>query len=1110
MENVKKIFTKIAAIILVFCLSLFAQNNIQFSYLTAEDGLSLSGVTQIFQDSKGFLWFGTYNGLNRYDGYNFRIFLPEPSNPKSISSHQITSICEDHEGYLWIGTNKGLNRFDSKTEEFERYFNVRLDSNSLSHSLIYAIFEDKSGILWIGTFDGLNKYNRKRNNFTRIKNEYDYKQENPTIYSDAGSITSIAEDYKKNLWIGTWNGLSCIKENGKMIKHLPGDFFTEGEKTNSISYREVSAILEDHNKNLWIGTNGSGIDLYDQAANRFTHFENIDKDPNSLSNNYINVIFQDGLNNIWIGTKNGLNKYDHRRNNFVRFQHNYENTFSLINDEVLSINEDRSGLMWIGTSAGVSRFCESKNKFDYYQEGKENPEYSLSSNRVNSMFIDKKNNIWIGTLEGLDEIKPNDDRIYHYKHDTKNSNSLSNNFVTSVMEDHLGTIWIGTNNDGLNNFDPQTGRFKHFFYNSDNESSLSNMGVISLCEDHNGVLWVGTWWGLNRFERASGKFKRYIENNANPNSLKQNLIWVIYEDSKGMLWLGTDGGGVSEFNPKTDTFVNFLHDSTNNNSISGNRVISIYESHDGMMWFGTTEGLNSYNRKTGKFNIYDKESGLPGVLINGIKEDDKDYLWIVSENGLSRFDRKNRIFTNFTKRNGLQSLEFSPNVSSKSKDGQLYFGCNTGLLHFNPDDIQIDYLSAPVVFTDLKIYNQSVPILKDGILKESVTRIKSINIPSGNDVITMDFALLDYFNVRNNKFRYKLEGFDIDWNEVGSRNTATYTNLPPGQYKFMLNAYNSDGIKNAAEASIKINILPSFYQTWLFKFALASGLVLITILFIQQRTRKIRKQNKILEGRVIERTKDLDRTIYELNQEILDRKKAEDKVQASLKEKDILIKDKDNLLSEKGNLLGEKEVLLKEIHHRVKNNLQIISSLLYLNSKKIKDKDALNMFKESQNRVKSIALVHERLYRSHNLSKIDFKEYVQHLTNDLFKSYAVNSNGSRLIKMEINIRDIFINVELAVPCGLIINEIISNSLKYAFPENGTEEKEGIIKINFNKNEEDEFDLTVSDNGIGMPEGINEKKKLSLGLQLVETLVNQLEGTLEICSDNGAVFKIKFK
>ena len=248
----------------------------------------------------------------------------------------------------------------------------------------------------------------------------------------------------------------------------------------------------------------------------------------------------------------------------------------------------------------------------------------------------------------------------------------------------------------------------------------------------------------------------------------------------------------------------------------------------------------------------------------------------------------------------------------------------------------------------------------------------------------------------------------------------------------------------------------------------------------------------------------------ELNQEISDRKKAEDKVQTSLKEKDILIKDKDNLLSEKENLLGEKEVLLKEIHHRVKNNLQIISSLLYLNSKKIKDKDALNMFKDSQNRVKSIALVHERLYRSHNLGKIDFKEYVQHLTNDLFKSYAVNSNGSRLIKLDINIRDIFTNIELAVPCGLIINEIISNSLKYAFPENGMEEEEGIIKINFNKNEEDEFVLVVSDNGIGMPEGINEKKKLSLGLQLVETLVNQLEGTLEICSDNGAVFIIKFK
>ncbi len=307
----------------------------------------------------------------------------------------------------------------------------------------------------------------------------------------------------------------------------------------------------------------------------------------------------------------------------------------------------------------------------------------------------------------------------------------------------------------------------------------------------------------------------------------------------------------------------------------------------------------------------------------------------------------------------------------------------------------------------------------------------------------------------------------------------------PGEYNFRVKAFNNGGVRNEQEASLRIIIVPTFYQTIWFKLILGLTTLILIVLVFKIRTSTINNQNKILEKRVIEHTKDLDKTISELSLENLERKKAEEKVQTSLK---------------------EKEVLLKEIHHRVKNNLQVISSLLYLNSKKIKDKEALEMFKDSQNRVKSIALVHERLYQSKDLGKIDFKDYVQKLTKDLLRSYAVNQS---VVQLELNINGVFINIDTAVPCGLIINELISNSLKYAFPNYEAENKTGIIRIDFTRLNENELSLVVSDDGIGIPENINEKKNNSLGLQLVETLVAQMEGILEIDGSSGTTFKIKF-
>ena len=1079
-----KIFLyQIVLLIILVIVNLYGQEDkIRFSNLTTEGGLPSNAITKIIQDSRGFLWFGTYNGLVRYDGYIFRVFLPEKTNPNSISSHSIRSIYEDSKGFIWVGTSDGLNKYDWKKEKFSHYTYNPRNPYSISNNYIYSIYEDKSGILWFGTAYGVNFFDPLKNNFTLFLLDKTQKRD------DYINITKVVEDNKGNLWVSTWNGLTYIQKDGKILKQ----FWHEKNNPNSIGSNQVSTLLIDNEDNLWVGTNGAGLDRYDYKTGNFIHYKTDPTNPSTISNGYVTTIFQDKQNKIWVGTKNGLNKFNPHNGKFVRILHNQLNPKSLINNEILSICQDKTGAIWIGTLGGISRYFQPVNEFSYYRADDLHPKESLSNDRINSVFIDKKNNIWVGTIDGLDEIVNGNSKniksvteIIHYRSNPKNINTLTDSYIKSVLEDHYGIIWIGTDGGGVNRLDPSTGEIKSYQIIKNDDKSLSSGGVPSIYEDKNGTLWFGTYDGLNKFDRKTGTFRRYMANPSNPNSLRNNVIWSICGDSNGMLWLGTDGGGVSEFNPRNNTFKNFLDGSSERN---GQRVYSILESSDGFMWFGTVEGLYRYDRNTGRFKLYTKDDGLPSNAINSVIEDNEHNLWLSTDKGLSKFNRNTREFWNYTKRNGLEGSEFGINDCFKSDNGILYFGSSNGLLFFNPEKIKNENINAPVVFTDLKIYNQSVPISDDGILNESITSAKNIKIPYDNEVITLEFALLDYYNVKTNEFAYKLSGFDANWNEVENRNSATYTNLPPGEYTFLVRATNNEGIKRAKEASIHITIVPTFFQTTWFKIIVAVGLLIIIILSFHLRTRVIQRQKKILENKVAERTKDLDKIIKELSLEVSERKKAEEKVQASLE---------------------EKEVLLKEIHHRVKNNLQVISSLLYLQSKSIKDQKTLNLFNDSQNRIKSMALIHEKLYQSRDFAGINFYDYVKGLVEHITKTFKKNGLA---IKTYINIDNIKLSLDTAISCGLIVNELITNAYKYAFPQNWIEQKtkdELRVDVKVQKKRDNGYILVVSDNGIGMPENFDIQNTESLGLKLVSSMVNQLGGKIEISKNGGAQFKILF-
>lgn len=1053
-----------------------------FTHITSDDGLSLSSVTQIIQDNRGFLWFGTFSGLNRFDGYSFRVFLPENSNPKSISNHSIVQMLEDKKGNIWIGTLDGLNKYDKKKETFKRYYHNKRDDKSLSHDNVLSLFEDKDGTLWVGTLDGLNKYNPESDNFTVSK------KVNRKLNPDSlNSVICIHDDHFGNLWLGTWNGLVRMNKKGDFLEQ----YFDEPYDSKNFDYRKVTSLYHDRSNNLWIGTNKKGLKKFDYQSNKFVEYPVEYKSKKGISNPGVTVIYEDAANNLWVGTRNGLNRYDRKNNSFEQFLNNPDKPLSLISNEIFCLKEDRSGILWIGSSGGVSKYYQSKNQFEYYSENHIDISRRISSNRLSSIWIDKTGLIWLGSFEGVDQINPRTNTIRNIKNIPGNKNSLSDNNTKSVFGDSEGFIWIGTNHSGLNKYDPRTGEFKHYKYDISDDFSLSNDGVISIFEDKNGTLWFGTWWGLNKFDKKTEKFKRYLSNKYSDYDLLHDIIWCIYEDSQGMLWIGTDGGGVSQFNPKTEKFTNYVKEGSKAGSISENRVFSVFESKDGTMWFGTGDGLNRLDRKTGKMFAYNTGNGLSGNLVNGIREDKKGFIWIATDKGLSKLNRKTDTFTNYSKRNGLEELEFTLNVTAESENGYIYFGGKNGLLYFHPDSIKDSYLTAPVVFTDLKIYNQSVEISDEpnSLLPQSIIESTEIKIPYGNDVITIEYALLDFFNVKKNQYMYKLEGFDDDWNNIGARNNVTFTNLSPGEYIFHVRAQNTDGIKNSKEASLKLIIIPAFYQTWLFRILLLSALSGMVILFIKWRTRQVTTQNRILENHVAERTKDLDKNIHELNQEIIERKKAEEKVQASLK---------------------EKEVLLKEIHHRVKNNLQVISSLLYLQSITVKDEDTINLFNDSQNRIKSMALIHEKLYQSDNFAFIDFGEYVKSLVDYFNRSF---NRKDPLINTSIKIENIFLSLDTAISCGLIVNELMTNTHKYAYPEhwieNNKRENGYLIEIIMEKIDDDNYLLIVRDDGIGISDDVNITETDSLGLKIVASMVDQINGNVEISGKTGTEFKISF-
>lgn len=820
------------------------RQHLRFEQLSTEAGLSQSNILCILQDSRGFMWFGTRDGLNKFDSHKFTVYKHSQEDTHSISNDEIMDIKEDADGNLWIATfGGGLNMFDWQTEKFTRYWHDANNPGSIPTDYLHCVYIDDEDIIWVGTSrGGLSRFDRRTGNITTYVHDPD------NINSISGnSITGIQEDKSHNLWIGTIReGLNLFNKKTKSFKR----FYGTKEVPAPI---EVETLFVDSKERLWIPAR-EGLYLLNDSTSKFRYFKNDHRNENSIRANVVLSIAEDEEGMIWIGTENGgLSLYNPDIDRFVHYAHDDVDEWSLSNNSIWSLYRDKKGNMWVGTfSGGINFASRDANQFTHYRHTSFTN--SLSNNSVWAILEDSRKDLWIGTDGGgLNVLDRKSGTFKSHRHDGT-TNSLCGDHVLSLAEDGDGNLWIGTWGTGITVFNKEKNTFRHFRHDRNDPDGISTPNVWTIFRDSRDNMWVGTYsGGVDVYDKGTGKFIHYHLDENNPKSLPSNTVNVFFEDSKKNMWVGTHGG-LSRLDKNKNSFTNFRHSDTSN-SLSDNRVYSIFEDSRGTLWIGTEAGLNKFDVSSNQFTTYTIKDGLPGNRIFGILDDKSGNLWISTNNGISMLNPSTGIFTNFSVENGLQGKEFRK-AAWKSPSGELYFGGVYGFNEFSPEDIRESRYISPLVFTDFHIFNQHVPISNDLIktpLEKSITATSKITMPYDQSVISFEFASLNY--LRNKaRYVYKLEGFDKEWNDVGTKHNATYTNLDAGTYTFIAGTRNRGGEVSENTISLQLTITPPYWETWWFRLLLSLTIIGSAVSYSWNRVNTIKKQKIELEKQVAERT----------------------------------------------------------------------------------------------------------------------------------------------------------------------------------------------------------------------------------------------------------------
>ncbi len=791
-------------------------------HFTTDQGLSQNYVTDIIQDQRGFIWIGTWNGLNRFDGYNFVHFKNRQGDSTSLSNNYINAIEEDSEGYIWIGTNDGLNRFDYKTESFKQFRSPPNKADSLSRYQVTAIFEDKSGILWLGAYNVLDRFEPRKEAFTHYTPPVDVK-----LFGDEYCYIADIIEHDKDLFLSVWGagvyrfdrqtGLFStvnaslrtdrvktwihdfyVDPKGQllsvegMVLHYQADknrFLPILNTTYEDAFNEVYTIHTTKKRQYFVGTMGNGIKVYNSDFVETEHLL-LDPDKSNQANNFVSAIFEDVCGEIWIGTSgNGLFKFDLQPKKVQILRNEPGNPNSLVANNIFSLHVLESGKVWIGTR-----------------------------------------------LDGISIYDPEDKSYTHLQQQTANTNGLNSNFVKAIYQDKQGDIWIGTWGGGLNRYDPKTGRYS-YFTDTATPTSLSDRFVTSICQSSDRKLWVATTNGvsvlsIDEFEK--GLFKNYIYPNTGKRGPNDRRINVVYEDHAGTIWLGTEAGGLNRYNPLNDTFDYFLHHPNQTNSLGGSKVQCIFEDSKHRLWIGCSGGgLNLFEPESQHFKHFTEINGLPNDDIKGIQEDAKGRLWISTDAGLSCFYPETKTFRNYNMHDGLPSNQFSVQAIDRSlRDGRIYAGTKEGIAVFHPDSILNSAFVPPVYITSFKKYRT----VGDKIISQEIQGIETlreIELSHLENTFNTVFSALNYRNSSKNEYAYQLQGLNENWVELGTNREVTFSNLPSGRYVLRVKASNNDGVWNETGTALAITIHPPWWKT-VWAMMLWAGLIIGLIVQISR------------------------------------------------------------------------------------------------------------------------------------------------------------------------------------------------------------------------------------------------------------------------------------
>ncbi|MFZ0453631.1 MAG: two-component regulator propeller domain-containing protein [Ignavibacteriaceae bacterium] len=821
---------KLLAVFILFITTILPQNNnLKFTHITTDDGLSQSNVKCIMQDHLGFLWFGTFDGLNKYDGYSFTVYKPDQNDSNALKSNSISCLLEDNSGIIWIGTDQGLCCYDRNKNKFKS-FTTSNYPDAIINSEIGGLAIDKKQNLWIAASKGIIIYNRSEKTFKKIND----------LYAKAAYV-----DKKGNVWIGTAsNGLNLVSSD--KINCTP--FSIKERNGESKTNYEVRTITEDKKGILWVGTYGYGLaytSLNNLSDKSLSNFINDPQNAKSISNNLILSLYPDNNGGLWIGTENGgINYLPQNSKHFFHFKNDPDVTTSLNNNSIYSIYKDNSGDLWFGTFSGGINYVNNINQvFNCYRNIPGNSR-SLATNAVRDFAETKDGNIWVATDGGgLDLFNTGTNVFKHFN--TSNTN-LNREAVLTVFIDSKNRTWIGTWDGGLSLFDENRNYFKSF---TKENSSIQSNNVFDIDEDKYGNLWLATTDGLAMFNPNTEFFTTYSEGTG---EIPVNHLEEVVVDSKGNI-LGGTTQGLSVYNPVTKKTFTYTSNKKNSNSLSANFITAIYE--DGIvLWVGTIDGFNKIDREKNIITRYSEKNGLPNNSIRGIEKDNNGFLWISTNKGISKFDPRKKSFKNYTKQDGIQGNEYVINSFYKTRQGKILFGGVNGFDYFDPEKVKDNKYIPPVVITDFQIFNKKViPGLKDSPLKKDISETKNITLTYKESVFSFHFTAFNYRASDKNQYAYKLDGFDKDWNKVGNIRSASYTNLDPGEYVFRVKGSNNDGVWNDKGASISIIITPPFWATWWFRLLIIlalSGTVYYMINRAIKKRKSLEEINKKLEDEI--------------------------------------------------------------------------------------------------------------------------------------------------------------------------------------------------------------------------------------------------------------------